>query len=60
MVIELDGTQEPLTLKTSEPVQPLSMPRRIEVSCQLCKATTSTPLDLVAHGEPQTWVCSQH
>ncbi|MEU1273630.1 hypothetical protein [Streptomyces sp. NPDC005799] len=60
LLIELRGTLQPLTLRTSEPVQPLSMPRQVTLSCQLCQATTTTALDLVAHGEPQTWVCSLH
>ena len=60
LLIDVHGTPEPLTLKASEPVQPLSMPRHVDVTCQLCRATTSTALDLVAHGEPQTWVCSLH
>ncbi|MGW1562765.1 hypothetical protein ACWCQ1_40635 [Streptomyces sp. NPDC002144] len=60
LLIDLHGTQEPITLKASEAVRPLSMPRQVEVSCQLCRVTTSTALDLVAHGEPQTWVCSVH
>ncbi|GGX56014.1 hypothetical protein [Streptomyces chartreusis] len=60
LLIDLHGTPEPLTLKASEPVQPLSLPRRVDLTCQLCKAPTSTALDLVTHGEPQTWVCPLH
>lgn len=60
LLIKVHGTPQPLTLRASEPVQPLSMPRQVEVTCQLCAATTSTALDLVAHGEPRTWACSLH
>jgi hypothetical protein len=60
MLIDLQDRPQPLTLKASEPVQPLSMPRRVNVTCQLCDAPSATALDLVAHGEPMTWVCSLH
>ncbi|EST27344.1 hypothetical protein [Streptomyces roseochromogenus] len=60
LVIELKGTSIPITLHVNEPVQPVSMPRRVDVKCQLCGNTTTTDIDLVAHGEPKTWVCNRH
>ncbi|MFG2793994.1 hypothetical protein [Streptomyces sp. NPDC048419] len=60
LLVDLRGVSEPLTLCATEPVHPLSMPRRVEVTCQLCEAMTTMPLDLVTHGEPQTWVCRLH
>ncbi|MGF0173140.1 hypothetical protein ACQF36_22355 [Streptomyces sp. Marseille-Q5077] len=50
----------PITLHVDEPVQPISMHRSVEVTCQLCGASTTTEIDLVAHGEPKTWVCNRH
>lgn len=48
------------TLHVDEPVQPVHMPRTIQVTCQLCDKASTTDLDLVAHGEPKTWVCNRH
>lgn len=49
-----------LTLREDEPVRPVCMPRTIQVTCQLCGTAATTDLDLVAQGEPKTWVCNQH
>lgn len=60
LVINLQGTSIPITLHANEPVQPISMPRRVDVKCQLCGDTATTDIDLVVHGEPKTWVCNRH
>ncbi|MGW1053577.1 hypothetical protein [Streptomyces sp. NPDC001155] len=60
LVIALQGTSVPITLQANEPVRPISMPRHIDMKCQLCDASTTTDIDLVAHGEPKTWVCNRH
>lgn len=60
LLIDLHGVTEPLTLSSSEPVHPLSMPRRVAMACQVCGAATAMSLDLVAYGEPKTWVCRLH
>jgi hypothetical protein len=49
-----------LTLHVDEPVQPVHMPRTVQVTCQLCGTSTTTDLDLVAQGEPKAWVCNRH
>lgn len=59
IIIPTDETAQ-FTLHADEPVQPVSMPRTIQVTCQLCGTDTMTDLDLVAQGEPKTWVCNRH
>jgi hypothetical protein len=60
LIITANDKTVPFTLHVEEPVQPVRMPRTIQVTCQLCDTATTTDLDLVAHGEPKTWVCSRH
>ncbi|MEU4166173.1 hypothetical protein AB0F46_04705 [Streptomyces sp. NPDC026665] len=59
IIIPADKTAQ-FTLHVDEPIQPVSMPRTIQVTCQLCGADTTTDLDLVAQGEPKAWVCNRH
>ncbi|MGW8951539.1 hypothetical protein [Streptomyces sp. NPDC055709] len=60
LIITLNDKTVPFTLHVEEPVQPVRMPRTIQVTCQLCDTGTATELDLVAHGEPKTWLCNRH
>lgn len=60
LVISLRGASTAITLHADELVRPILMPRTVEMICQLCSAAAVTDIDLVAHGEPKTWVCSRH
>ncbi|WP_189966484.1 hypothetical protein [Streptomyces violascens] len=60
LLISTRDRTAPITLHMEEPIQPLRMPRTFNVTCQLCEATTTTDLELVAHGQPKTWVCNRH
>ncbi|MCK8431892.1 hypothetical protein G3I77_02285 [Streptomyces sp. D2-8] len=59
IIIPTDETTQ-FTLHVDEPVEPVSMPRTVQVTCQLCGTDTTTALDLVTQGEPKTWVCNRH
>lgn len=60
LIITFNGKSVPFTLHVDELIHPVRMRRAIQVTCRLCATATTTDLDLVAHGEPKTWVCSQH
>ncbi|MGX1668660.1 hypothetical protein [Streptomyces sp. NPDC055400] len=60
LIITVPGKATPITLHIDEPIRPLRMPRTVHVTCQLCDQSTETHLELVANGEPKTWVCNRH
>ncbi|WP_327356283.1 hypothetical protein [Streptomyces sp. NBC_01304] len=60
LIITVSGKDTPITLHANEAIRPLRMPRTVHVTCQLCGRTTETHLELVANGEPKTWVCNRH
>ncbi|WP_406260547.1 hypothetical protein OIA45_19920 [Streptomyces chartreusis] len=60
LIIAVSGKTTPITLHIDEPIRPLRMPRTVHVTCQLCDQSTETELELVANGEPKTWVCNRH
>ncbi len=60
LIITSTGRTAQLTLHVYDHVRPVRMPRTVQVTCQLCGEGTMTDLDLVAQGEPKTWVCNRH
>ncbi|MFD3618759.1 hypothetical protein ACFWWT_26660 [Streptomyces sp. NPDC058676] len=59
IITSTDKTAQ-FTLHVDEAVHPMYMPRTIQVTCQLCDTDAMTDLDLVAQGEPRSWVCNRH